>query len=152
MANSKEKTKKNKNGKFFPIPADKNLLVSFSHPQDEGLAEYQVVSPRQANKKLVPDSVAQRNIKRVQRPAQTPGKPIKAKVNFRKLCRYYAPGSYVCLETLRYLGLVKPETTHITVVARGKLNRKLLVEADCFAPRAARMLLMTGGRAISYPD
>ena len=40
----------------------------------------------------------------------------------------------------------------LNIIARGKLDRKLMVEADCFAPRAARMLLMTGGRAISYPD
>jgi len=145
MANKSEK----KNGTFYPIPADKNLLVSFSHPQEEGLAEYYIVSPRQANKKLVPDEVAQRNIRRVPRPARA-GKTVKAKVNFKKLCRVFAPGSYVCLDTLRYLGLVKPEANYVIVAARGKLDRRLIVEADEFQPRAARMLLMTGGRAVSY--
>ena len=145
MANKREK----KNGTFYPIPADKNLLVSFSHPQEEGIAEYDVVTPRQANKKLVPDEVAQRNIRRVPHTAVT-GRTVKAKINFKKLCRAFAPGSYVCLDTLRYLGLVKPTANYIIVVAKGKLDRKLIVEADEFKPRAARMLLMTGGRAVSY--
>ena len=47
------------------------------------------------------------------------------------------------------------KATYIKVLARGSLDKRLIVEADDFSVQAAKMILLTGGEVIetiSSPD
>ena len=40
--------------------------------------------------------------------------------------------------------------TYIKVLARGKLDKALTVEADDFSPQAVKMIVLTGGSAVKH--
>ncbi len=69
-------------------------------------------------------------------------------VNIDALGKYFSSGETVTLDEIkkRVSGFDK-KTTYIKVLARGKLDKTLFVEADDFSPAAVKMIVLTGGKA-----
>jgi len=69
-------------------------------------------------------------------------------VNIDALGKYFSSGETVTLDEIkkRVSGFDK-KTTYIKVLARGKLDKTLYVEADDFSPAAVKMIVLTGGKA-----
>ena len=133
---------KNSEAVFYPIPSGKNQLVSFNEPE----VLHTSLRPSGATKKNLPEMERRRSIIRLSTGGINRARVAKLKLG--KLCSAFADRSYVSLDSLKIVGLVPPDTTYLTVVAGGKLDRHLMVEANEFSKRATRMLALTGGRAI----
>lgn len=70
-------------------------------------------------------------------------------VNIDTLSKNFADGETVTLEEIKKrIPAVSKRTTFIKVLARGSLDKKLVVIADSFSIEAAKMILLTGGNAI----
>lgn len=73
-------------------------------------------------------------------------KTKKAIVNVDTLGRYFNSGEEVTLEEIKKrVPSVGAKTTYIKVLARGRLDKALNVEADDFSPAAVKMIILTGG-------
>lgn len=70
-------------------------------------------------------------------------------VNVDTLSEHFERGEVVTLEEIkkRVKGFNK-QTTYIKVLARGTLDKPLIVEADSFSLQAVKMIVLTGGTAI----
>lgn len=70
-------------------------------------------------------------------------------INIDTLSKYFQDGEIVTLEELkkRVEGF-KKKTTYVKVLARGKLDKKLTVEADSFSIQAIKMIALTGGKIL----
>lgn len=70
-------------------------------------------------------------------------------VNIDTLSKNFADGETVTLEEIKKrIPAVSKRATFIKVLARGSLDKKLVVIADSFSIEAAKMILLTGGNAI----
>lgn len=70
----------------------------------------------------------------------------RAIVNIDALGKYFDAGERVTVEEIRRrIPSVDGRATYIKVLARGTLDRALLVEADDFSPAAVKMIILTGG-------
>ena len=69
-------------------------------------------------------------------------------VNVNSLSEHYSPGEKVTLESLKRKDLIAPSTTFYKVLADGRLDKPLIVEADDFSMEAVKMIVLTGGRVI----
>lgn len=70
-------------------------------------------------------------------------------VNIDTLSHYFSSGEIVTLkEVIKRIPAVSSKTTYIKVLARGTLNKALIVEADSFSLQAVKMIVLTGGTAI----
>ena len=72
----------------------------------------------------------------------------KGIVNIDSLSRNYDAGAHVTVDNLREKGLIPKDVTVIKVLAKGTINKPLIVEADDFSLGAVKMIVLTGGRAI----
>lgn len=72
----------------------------------------------------------------------------RAAVNVDTLSRAFAAGETVTLAALKEKKLVPPRAAYVKVLARGALDKALVVEANDFSPDAVKMILLTGGKAI----
>ena len=70
-------------------------------------------------------------------------------VNIDTLGKYFESGETVTINEIkkRVPGINK-KTTYIKVLARGKLDKSLTIEADDFSPAAIKMIVLTGGKVI----
>lgn len=70
-------------------------------------------------------------------------------VNIDTLSQHFKDGEKVTLEEVkkRVKGFGK-NVTYLKVLARGTLDKKLTVEADGFSLQAAKMIILTGGKAV----
>lgn len=77
-------------------------------------------------------------------------KAKKAVVNIDTLALYFNDGEFVNLEEVkrRVPGFDK-NATFLKVLARGVLNKKLIVDADDYSLDAEKMILLTGGQVLS---
>ena len=82
----------------------------------------------------------------VRRDSAPAGKGKRGIVNIDSLSRAFAPNDVVNLETLRKKKIVSPKVTSIKVLARGVLDKPLIVEANDFSMDAVKMILLTGGK------
>ena len=78
--------------------------------------------------------------------AATVGKKKRGIVNIDSLSRAFAPNDVVNLATLRAKGILNPKADGVKVLARGVLDKPLIVEADDFSMDAVKMILLTGGK------
>ncbi len=69
-------------------------------------------------------------------------------VNVNSLSEHYSSGEKVTLESLKRKDLIAPSTTFYKVLADGRLDKPLIVEADDFSMEAVKMIVLTGGRVI----
>lgn len=72
----------------------------------------------------------------------------KAIINVDVLSNNFTAGETVTLKTLIDKNLLPKKTGYFKVLGRGVINKPLIVEADEFSINAAKMILLTGGRAI----
>ena len=76
-------------------------------------------------------------------------KTKKAVINIDTLGRYFGDGETVTLEEIKKrVPDIGKNVTYIKVLARGKLDKALTVEADDFSPAAIKMIVLTGGKVI----
>lgn len=70
-------------------------------------------------------------------------------VNIDTLSEYFTEGERVTLEEMKSrIPVISKKTTYIKVLARGKLDKALEVEADEFSLDAVKMIALMGGKAI----
>ena len=70
-------------------------------------------------------------------------------VNIDTLSEYFTEGEKVTLEEMKSrIPVISKKTTYIKVLARGKLDKALEVEADEFSLDAVKMIALMGGKAI----
>lgn len=72
----------------------------------------------------------------------------KAIINVDVLSNNFAAGETVTLKALTDKNLLPKKTGYFKVLGSGVINKPLVVEADEFSVNAAKMILLTGGRAI----
>ena len=72
----------------------------------------------------------------------------RAVINVDALAHNYRAGERVTMENLHEKGLIPKEAGIVKVLAKGVLNKPLIVEADDFSVEAVKMIVLTGGRAI----
>ena len=95
---------------------------------------------------MMSDEVASTLVQKSQRPASRPGK--KFPVNIDTLSQKFESGEMVTLDALKAKGVVPKKETAIKVLARGTLDKALVVEADAFSLDAIKMIVLVGGTAI----
>ena len=71
----------------------------------------------------------------------------KGIVNIDSLSRAFASGEVVTVEKMRKKKLLKPGVGIVKVLARGVLDKPLIVEAHDFSLDAVKMIILTGGKA-----
>lgn len=69
----------------------------------------------------------------------------KSIVNIDTLCANFESGDSVNLASLIAKGLIPKNSDYVKVLARGHLNKKLLVEANDYSSDAVKMIILTGG-------
>lgn len=136
------------------------LVEDIDAPQEEGaqVQEKQAESAQGAEESADSVPSAEESVKEEQKPvrterasAQSPraaavGKKKRGIVNIDSLSRAFAPNDVVNLATLRAKGILNPKADGVKVLARGVLDKPLIVEADDFSMDAVKMILLTGGK------
>ncbi len=69
-------------------------------------------------------------------------------VNIDALSKNFEAGAYITIEMLKERNLIAKEINVLKVLAKGTLNKPLIVEADDFSLEAVKMIVLTGGRVI----
>ncbi len=70
-------------------------------------------------------------------------------VNVDTLSKVFAEGEKVTLEEIKKrVRSIHKKTTYIKILARGELDKALVVEADDYSVEAVKMILLTGGKVI----
>ncbi len=72
----------------------------------------------------------------------------KAQVNLDVIARNFPEGAVVNLELLKEKGLVAENVNYVKILARGSLDKPLVVEANDFSHAAQIILKATGGEAV----
>ncbi len=72
----------------------------------------------------------------------------KAIINIDTLSLHFETGDTVTLDALKEKKLVPAKTDYIKVLAHGKLDKHLTVEAQDYSMDAVKMIILTGGKAI----
>ena len=72
----------------------------------------------------------------------------RALVNLDTIAACFADGERVDLETLREKGLIGRRATACKILARGRLDKVLTVEAEEFSRAAERLIAQKGGKAV----
>lgn len=95
---------------------------------------------------IMKDEVAEILIRKVD---ETSDRTKVGIVNIDALSQAFADGETVTLEEVkkRVKGFDK-KVTYLKVLARGVLDKKLMVKADAFSLQAAKMILLTGGQVL----
>lgn len=87
----------------------------------------------------------------VRRSSKYSDKTKKDVINIDTLGRYFGAGETVTLEEIKKrVPDMNKRVTYIKVLARGKLDKALTVEADDFSPQAVKMIVLTGGSAVKH--
>lgn len=85
----------------------------------------------------------------VRQSAKYSDKTKKAVINIDTLGRYFNAGETVTVEEIKKrVPEINKKVTYIKVLARGKLDKALTVEADDFSPQAIKMIVLTGGSVV----
>lgn len=72
----------------------------------------------------------------------------KAEINIDTISQNFESGDVVTLNALKEKKLVSKNTGHVKILARGSLNKPLIVIAQDFSTSALKMILLTGGTPI----
>ncbi len=95
---------------------------------------------------LISDSLAKSLITPEPEPIYTDGRR-KCIINVDTLSDSFAAGERIDVNLLKERGLVPADTAFIKVLARGVIDKPLVVLANDFTPAAVKMLALTGGEA-----
>ena len=94
---------------------------------------------------LFSDDVAKMAIKHISR-ERTSNK--KTYINLDTICENFEDGATVSLPALKEKKLVGADIGRIKILARGRMNKQLTIEADDFSVQAIKMIVLTGGEAV----
>ena len=134
---------------------DDELAASFI--EDEEDEEEDVEEIELVNEEDEEDAEAPAPAVKVAKPAPAPVKhdPRKAGkkgtkeiVNIDAISRAFSAGEKVTIDTLKEKKLITKRAGAVKVLARGKLDKPLVVMAEDFSIQAVKMILLTGGRVI----
>ena len=128
---------------FMPIPTSVSETVDFTDPKRDGYAPNPGVYCAAAEK-LISDETAEDLTVVVYR--KIDGKVADLPID--ALNANFKPYSYVDAKILRQKGLIPETAGEVRITAHGKLEKPLMVQASEFAPGAAKMIILAGGRPI----
>ena len=123
-----------------PLPADTNSEIGAE------LTTIMAVDESHAND-LITDSLARSLINEVGETVYTSGYK-KCIVGLDALCSAFAPEDRIDINSMKKRGLISPEARYIKVLGGGVIDKPLTVLANSFSLSAAKMIALTGGKAI----
>jgi ribosomal protein L18E len=94
---------------------------------------------------MIHDEVAFTLVEHLRRDGKRSGK--KCIVNIDTISSRFEKGDLVNLETMKKKGIIAKNIGYVKVLARGKLNKPLTIEAQDFSMAAVKMVVLTGGTA-----
>ncbi len=97
---------------------------------------------------LISDEVAVSFIEETEEAEETVFSKPKGIINIDTLSKNYQANETVTLESLKEKKLIGNSVNHVKVLARGILNKPLIVKMPEFSVDAVKMILLTGGKAI----
>ena len=116
------------------------LIKVLEHNDIEEVSAYEVNS-------LMSDEEAEALVEASDREVDKSKKVI---VNVDTLSMYFKDGEIVNIETVkRRIPGIDKRATFLKVLARGTLNKKLIVDADDYSLDAEKMILLVGGKVLS---
>jgi ribosomal protein L15 len=116
------------------------LIKVLEHNEIEEVSAYEVNS-------LMSDEEAEALVEASNREVDRSKKVI---VNVDTLSMYFKDGEIVNIETVkRRIPGIDKRATFLKVLARGTLNKKLIVDADDYSLDAEKMILLVGGKVLS---
>ena len=116
------------------------LIKVLEHNEIEEVSAYEVNS-------LMSDEEAEALVEASDREVDRSKKVI---VNVDTLSMYFKDGEIVNIETVkRRIPGIDKRATFLKVLARGTLNKKLIVDADDYSLDAEKMILLVGGKVLS---
>lgn len=116
------------------------LIKVLEHNDIEEVSAYEVNS-------LMSDEEAEALVEASNREVDRSKKVI---VNVDTLSMYFKDGEIVNIETVkRRIPGIDKRATFLKVLARGTLNKKLIVDADDYSLDAEKMILLVGGKVLS---
>ncbi|MBP5429099.1 MAG: uL15 family ribosomal protein [Clostridia bacterium] len=128
---------------FMPIPSSVSDTVDFTDPKRDGFTLNPGVYAAAADQ-LISDEAAEDLTVVVYRKVE--GKVAELPID--ALNANFKPYSYVDAKILRQKGLIPESAGEVKITAHGKLDKPLMVQASAFAPGAAKMIILAGGRPI----
>ena len=96
---------------------------------------------------LITDALAKSLIKKDDEIIYTDGNS-RCIINVDTLSDSFLPGEHIDVNSLKKKGLVDKEVSFIKVLARGKIDKPLIVYANEFSLSAVKMIALTGGQSI----
>ena len=75
------------------------------------------------------------------------GAGMRAIVNLSAINDAFSAGDTVTIESLKEKGLIPSKAQRVKILANGKLDKSLDIEADSFSVQAVKMITLTGGTA-----
>ena len=135
-----------------PEPAPVEELAKEEKPVEEVHhieipAHLEHVSVQEADE-MMSDEVAEEVIVIKKSKVKHMGK--KEVINLDMLSKHFNDGDVVDLESLKAKKLINAKTDYIKVLARGVLDKKLIVKADDFSLQAVKMIALMGGTVKEY--
>ena len=103
------------------------------------------VDPERADE-LISDSLAKDLVVKESNPIYTSGWR-KSIVNIDTLASAFSAGEIIDVNLLKERGLVSSDTAYIKILARGNVDKPLVVLANDFSLTAVKMIALTGGEA-----
>ena len=128
---------------FMPVPSSVSETVDFTDPKRDGFTPNPGVYAAAAEQ-LISDEAAEDLTVVVYRKVE--GKVAELPID--ALNANFKPYSYVDAKILRQKGLIPESAGEVKITAHGKLDKPLMVQASAFAPGAAKMIILAGGRPI----
>ena len=128
---------------FMPVPSSVSETVDFTDPKRDGFTPNPGVYAAAAEQ-LISDEATEDLTVVVYRKVE--GKVAELPID--ALNANFKPYSYVDAKILRQKGLIPESAGEVKITAHGKLDKPLMVQASAFAPGAAKMIILAGGRPI----
>lgn len=113
---------------------------------EQGTEEFFGISPEEADR-LLSDRSAASLVLTEQAPLVTCGQR-RVLLHLDTIAMHFEAGERIDLNILKARGLIPYDTLNLKVLARGVLSKALIVCANDFEPRAVKMLLLAGGKAV----
>ncbi|MBO7401191.1 MAG: hypothetical protein J6U75_08295, partial [Clostridia bacterium] len=128
---------------FMPIPSSVFDSVDFTEAKRDGYTPYPGVNAATAEKLLSDEAAEDLTVVVYEKIGDRIAElPIDA------LNENFKPNSYINARILRQKGLIPESATEVKITAFGKIDKPLMVQASCFAPGVAKMIVLAGGRPI----
>ena len=128
-----------------PEPVEEKPVEEVHHVEIPAHLEH--VSVQEADQ-MMSDEVAEEVIVIKKSKVKHMGK--KEVINLDMLSKHFNDGDVVDLESLKEKKLINAKTDYIKVLARGVLDKKLIVKADDFSLQAVKMIALMGGTVKEY--